>query len=57
MDINDDEEETCRIHVNIADHPAMVHITHNPFNSIKRIINMGGVAHRQHNAGDDHDGQ
>ena len=57
MDINDDEEEACRIHVNIADHPAMVHITHNPFNSIKRIINMGGVAHRQHNASDDHDGQ
>ena len=57
MDINDDKEETCRIHVNITDHPAMINITHNSLDCFKRVIYMRSIAHRQHNTGDDHDGK
>ena len=57
MDINDNKEETCRIHVNITDHPAMINITHNSLDCFKRVIYMRSIAHRQHNTGDDHDGK
>jgi len=31
MQVNDNEEEARRIHVDIANHPSMVHIAHDPF--------------------------
>ena len=31
VEIDDNEEEARRIHMNIANHPSMVHIAHDPF--------------------------
>ena len=57
MNVNDDEEEARRIHVDVADQPAVIDVTHDALDRADGVVDMSGVDHRQHNAGDDHDHQ
>ena len=54
MDIDDDEEEARAVHVDIADQPAMIDVTHDALNAGKGMIDMRCVMHRQNDTGDDH---
>ena len=57
VDVHNDEEETRRIHMDVANKPAMVHVTHDPLDRAERVVDMGGVAHCQNNTCHDHDDQ
>ena len=57
MDIDDNEEEAGCIHVNVADQPPMIDVTHDTLNRPEGMIDMRCVIHCQHNAGDNHDDQ
>ena len=57
MDIDHDEEEAGRVHVDVADQPTVVDITHDTLDRAKRVIDMRGVVHRQNDARHDHDDQ
>ena len=36
MDIHHNEEEASAVHVNVADEPTMVNVTHNSFNRLEK---------------------
>ena len=57
MNIDNNEKETGTVHMDIADQPAMIDITHDPFNGFKRMINMWRVVHSQNDTSDDHSHQ
>ncbi len=55
--IDDNEEETRRIHMNVADQPPVVNIAHYAFHRAKRMINMWCIVHCQNDSCDDHNDQ
>src|SRR5690554_5038383 len=57
MQINGDEEEARAVGVSITDHPATIYVTHNMLDRIKRNGSIGGIVHRQYDAGYDLDDQ
>ena len=57
VDVNNNEKETSRVHVDVADQPSVINIAHDPFHRLEGVVDMCGIIHCQNNAGDDHDNQ
>ena len=53
MDIDGDEEHGRAIGVQIAQHPAVIHVTHDVFDRIEGHVRVRRVMHCEHDAGDD----
>ena len=58
VDVGDDEEEAGAVHVRVAQQPAGVDVAHDQLvDRIECAVGGRGIMHRQHDAGDDLDGQ
>ena len=55
--IDGQEEHRRAVGVDIADHPAMVHVAHDVLDAVEGEPGIGHVVHGQHHAGDDLDDQ
>jgi hypothetical protein len=43
MDIDDQEEHGCTVHMDIPEHPSVIDITHYAFHAIESHIYVGGI--------------
>ncbi len=57
MDVGDDEEEAGAVHVDVADRPSRIHVAHDVLDGIEGSVGARIIPHRQHDAGDDLDGE
>src|SRR4029450_11892530 len=48
-----EEEHRCAVGVQVAQQPTVVDIAHDDLNGLEGEVDMRGVVHRQHDAGDD----
>ena len=55
VDVDGDEEHRGAVGVGVAQEPAPVHVAHNVLDGVEGEIDMRGVMHCQHDAGDDLD--
>ena len=57
MDIDHDEEHRAAVHVDIADQPTVIDVTHDAFDRVERMVHMRRIVHGEHDAGDQHDAE
>ena len=53
MHVDCKEEQRCAVGVHVTQQPAAIHVAHDMLNRCKRLIDMRGVMHGQHDAGHD----
>ncbi len=55
VDIDHDEEHRGAVLVDVAQHPPVVHVAHDPLHAVEGELGVRGVVHREKDAGRDHD--